>query len=77
MVRTVLLALPAVTCLVQAGVLTPAVTGNAEAEKHSCRSTYATGTIMSARVCHTRTEWASIDAANQQKIDNRRNSNTQ
>lgn len=64
------------TGLAQASVATPAAPAKAAVEKRSCRSTYATGSIMNARICHSHAEWARIDAASQQKIDSRANSST-
>ena len=71
-----LLALPATTCLAQTGSTASPKPISAESDKSACRSLYATGSIMSTRVCHKRTEWAALDAANQKMMDNRRNSNT-
>jgi hypothetical protein len=34
------------------------------AEKKLCRSLEVTGSIMPKRTCHTKAEWAQIDAAN-------------
>ena len=39
-------------------------------EKKTCRREEVTGSIMSARVCHTTEEWAAIDEANRQNAQN-------
>jgi hypothetical protein len=39
-------------------------------EKKICRSVAVTGSIMGRSVCHTKTEWAQIDAANAQGVEN-------
>ena len=39
-------------------------TPEAPKEKKLCRSLEVTGSIMPKRTCHTKAEWAQIDAAN-------------
>lgn len=44
--------------------------GKPAKEKKVCRRETVTGSIVGARsVCHTRDEWASIDAANARQVD--------
>ena len=71
-----LLALSAAPGPAQTNGTAPASTTVASSDKSSCRSLDVTGTIMSTRVCHKRSEWAAIDAANRNAMDNRRTSNT-
>jgi hypothetical protein len=39
-------------------------------EKKVCRSVAVTGSIMSRSICHTKAEWAQIDATNAQSAEN-------
>ncbi len=39
-------------------------------EKKICRSENVTGSMMAKRVCHTRSEWSAINAANEAATDN-------
>lgn len=38
-------------------------------EKKSCRSDIVTGSMMRQSTCHTKAEWADIDARNQRNAD--------
>lgn len=38
-------------------------------EKKICRSQTVTGSMLSPTICHTKTEWADIDARNQRNAD--------
>lgn len=42
-------------------------------EKKICRSVEVTGSIMPKSTCHTKAEWAQIDAANTRAVENARN----
>jgi len=57
--------------LAQETVPTPAATSatKAEKEKKVCRSEETTGSMMPTRVCHTKSEWTQIDAANARTAD--------
>ncbi len=41
-------------------------------EKRVCRSETATGSTIPKRICHTKTEWAQIDADNTRNVDSLR-----
>lgn len=68
----------AAAMLLAAAVPAQAQTGNAAADggKRICRSAVATGTIMAHRTCHTKAEWAAIDAEAERAFENRGNANT-
>lgn len=44
-------------------------TSKPAAEKKVCRPIQTTGSMMAKRVCHSKAEWASIDATNGQNAD--------
>jgi len=53
---------------------TPAATPAAQPEKKVCRMNEAdTGSIMSKKVCRTKSEWAEIAKANQKNADRYKN----
>jgi hypothetical protein len=63
MLNSVLVACPA---LAQE---TPAPAPAPVREKKICRSQETVGTLLTKTVCHTKTEWADIDARNQRSAD--------
>lgn len=71
---------PAAACILSGSLLAqttapapsaPAATVAAPVkEKKICRRLEVTGSIMAAHVCHSRDEWAAIDEANRQNVQN-------
>ncbi|MCP3736210.1 hypothetical protein M9979_15180 [Sphingomonas sp. RP10(2022)] len=46
------------------------------ADKRICRREVPLGSIMPTRICHTKAEWAAIDAANSDAAENARRANS-
>lgn len=71
-----LLALPAGAAFSQTTDTPSPKAGYAGPDKPICRRMTVTGSIWSTKVCHTQAQWATLDAASDATMQNRRTSNT-